>query len=192
MVSWTFALIYLPFPLFPLVTDSSRTSVPEYDGGDAISLKAVDDCRMRLDKVTRIFEDTETEAQDTAQMKTQMLSLKKLLIKELKTLWDLTTLERYLQKYMIPRGLRLRKLPTFIYDSDFLTKWNLILSDCSKSLMSLIVPQESQLLSDLRVEIKQVQDNVALYAGSKAFIQMDNKFKDNLAKLETNIMDTKQ
>lgn len=50
----------------------------------------------------------------------------------------------------------------------------------------------SIILSDLREEIKLVQDNVATYAGSQNFTQMDNKLKANLANLETNIMDIKQ
>ncbi|KAM4029807.1 uncharacterized protein ACNLHF_022317 [Anomaloglossus baeobatrachus] len=51
-----------------------------------------------------------------------MFQLEKLLSKEIKMWWDLTTIQSYLDKWMIPRGLRLKKLPTTNYSKQFSKK----------------------------------------------------------------------
>lgn len=63
-----------------------------------ISLMAVEDCHSRVDKFSRIFNSTETNMDDSVQLKMLMSQLEKLLTKEMKTWWDLTTLDNYIQK----------------------------------------------------------------------------------------------
>lgn len=96
-------------------------------------------------------------------------------MKELKVWCDSTTLDNYVNKNMIPRGLRIKKTPTSTYNEDFTTKWNLILSDCSIKLMQLIISPENVVLNEVRSEIKELQQNIMPYADTQAFIDMDTK-----------------
>lgn len=46
---------------------------------ELISLKVVEDCQFRVDKLSKIFNDPETETQDLVQLKIHMTHLEKLL-----------------------------------------------------------------------------------------------------------------
>lgn len=58
--------------------------------------------------------------------------------------------------------------------------------------MQLIVKQESVVLKDLHIEIKQVQADVVAYTHLKAFSDLDSRIKSIINKLESFIMETKQ
>lgn len=109
-----------------------------------------------------------------------MSHLEKLLVKELKVWYDLTTLENYVDKNMIPRGRRIRKIPSTVNDDDFTAKWNSILTNCSIKLIQLIISQEATVFNDVRSEIKDIQKNIIPFAEMELFIDMDNKLKTNI------------
>lgn len=104
--TWIVAGLYFVLP--QMATDISTSQASNVNGDDPISLKAVDDNRIRKDRMSQIFKDLETEAQDNVQLRVLMQRLEKLLTKELRTWCDPTTLKNDLAKEMIPRGLRIR------------------------------------------------------------------------------------
>lgn len=53
----------------------------------------------------------------------QMGDLEKHLKKETRIWWDFTILQVYIEKSMIPRGLRIKKIPTIVYSESLLDKW---------------------------------------------------------------------
>lgn len=96
------------------------------------------------------------------------------------------------RKYMIPRGLRLKKTPTTVYTDTFMCKWNEILSTCSLSLMDLIVTHEMTKLQSLETEIIKIQENVNVFADKDIFSTLHENVMRNVDKLETNIMQIKK
>ncbi|OCT71917.1 hypothetical protein XELAEV_18034894mg [Xenopus laevis] len=71
--------------------------------------------------------------------------LEKLTIKELKIWWDTISLEKFISKGMIPRGLRIRKYPAYeIKDDVLLKKWNDTLTNCLLKLMQLLDSGEQE------------------------------------------------
>lgn len=97
----------------------------------------------RASRAARLFELEEAApacVNDTGvgggnDLETIMKQLERLLSKELRTWWDYTTLNSYLEKEIIPRGLRMNKAATTIYSDVFTQEWNAILSSCSINLM---------------------------------------------------------
>lgn len=90
--------------------------------------------------------------------------LEKLLGKEMKIWWDFKTLQKYVEKQMVPRGLRIKKFPTVKYSEPFLEKWNTILMDCSLKLMKLIVSYKEKSLDEVTIKMKETQEkNPKLY-----------------------------
>lgn len=63
-------------------------------------------------------------------MKDDLRKLENFMHKELKVGWNHATLNTYLEKRMIPRGLLLKKNTTATYPPEFHTEWNDILSKC--------------------------------------------------------------
>lgn len=175
-----------------MATGVSENTHVDMQQAELSSLRTVDDCRLRLDKIARIFNNPDTDTNDIVQLKITMSKLENLLHKETKTWWDSSTLQQYLEKDMVPRGLRIKKHPTTLYGDDFADKWNCVLSDCSKKLMELIISFESAALTDIRKEIKILQAEVTPFAHYEAFLQMDTKLKENIANMETTIMEIKK
>lgn len=61
-----------------------------------------------------MFSESATSTQETVDMKIHMTNLEKFLAEEVRTWWDLSTLQKYIDKEMVPRGLRVRKFPTTV------------------------------------------------------------------------------
>lgn len=73
--------------------------------------------------MAEIFSDTIQNIQDSVDLKIYMSNLEKLLIQEMKTQWDLSTLRNYIEQEMIPRDLRIHKIPTTMYNKQFTRDW---------------------------------------------------------------------
>lgn len=80
--------------------------------------------------------------------------------RELKIWWNFTTLSSYLEKGMIPQGLRINKSTTFTQSKDFKDQWELILTECSLKLIKLIVQQEEKELEQVKMEIEELRENL--------------------------------
>lgn len=78
----------------------------------------------------------------------------------LRTWWNVTTLEMFLVFHMIPRGLRIRKNPTFAAPDEFIQQWNDVLSDCLFKLIQLLISYEHKKLQEIDVNIYATQTSV--------------------------------
>ncbi|XP_075187606.1 uncharacterized protein LOC142258938 [Anomaloglossus baeobatrachus] len=93
---------------------------------------------------------------------------------------------------MVPRGLRIRKTPTFIFNEDFHTEWNRILTTCSIELMNLIIREEEKKIKTLDVQIKEIQSYLNDNYDATDFQKLNEKFLTNIKKIEDNITQYKQ
>lgn len=157
-----------------------------------VSLKPIEDCTARVNMMTHMFSGSTQATQDLLDLKIQMTELEELLSKEMRLWWDLSTLKSYIDKTMIPRGLRLKKFPSIAYNDDFKQKWEQILSECSLNLIRLIITHEEETLLVIRTKITALQSDVKIHAETDTFNKLDNKMQENLNKLEKIITETKQ
>lgn len=70
---------------------------------------------------------------------------------------------------MVPRGLRLRKSPTTIFSESFMNEWYAILSNCSLSLMKLIMQQETIKMQALQEEISAARVELDKHKDAEGF-----------------------
>ncbi|XP_073442413.1 uncharacterized protein [Dendrobates tinctorius] len=88
----------------------------------------------------------------------QKNSYKFLLRKSLRIWWNKASLESYLAKNMIPRGLRVRIVPSFpVEDSLFRNRWEETCNICSRSLIELLIGINKKTLEGLENEIETVK-----------------------------------
>lgn len=70
--------------------------------------------------------------------------------------------------------------------------WNVILTDCSLSLMNLIhsgiFTQESLKIQELQQEIETLKNNIGDTVSNKDFVHINDKMLKNLDKLEILLM----
>lgn len=156
------------------------------------SMRNVEDCTGRLNQLSNIFTDDPTSNNANGNYRQDMNALEKLFLKEAKTWWDLSSLRSYIEKNMIPRGLRIKKMPTTLFDDAFMTKWNDILTDSSIRLMQLIVSYEETALVSIRKEIKDIQTSLQQHVGLTEIQEWDTKLKANISKLEMDIVAMKK
>ncbi|XP_056409872.1 uncharacterized protein LOC130335126 [Hyla sarda] len=118
--------------------------------------------------------------------------LENLMIKETKTWWDNKTLTTYLEKNIVPRGLRLKKRPIKTYSQGFITKWDSALLECSAKLMTYIVEEESLELASMQQEMEGLRTQLAMYKEHKDFASVEQAALEKLDSVENSIMDIKK
>lgn len=107
--------------------------------------------------------------------------------------WDKTTLTEYLSLRQIPRGLRIKKFPTFdLFNDDLKKRWTDALSFCSQTLMSLIIESKTKEIDRLQQEIHIIQQNLLPLKTLSQFADLDKKLDDKMTQLEKNIVSGKK
>lgn len=149
--------------------------------------------KARLDRLVALFDTTVMDVNTSTDLSTSMHMLEKLKNTEMRTWWDSNTLRMYIDRDMIPRGLRLKKLPTTIYSTDFSKEWNETLSKCSIDLIKLITRYEDVKLIEIKKEIETLQTTMdTKFASLAEYKDLITKMDNNLKKTETSIEETKK
>ncbi|OCT99700.1 hypothetical protein XELAEV_18005484mg [Xenopus laevis] len=116
---------------------------------------------------------------------TLSVTLERCLFREIRAWWDVATLEKYLQLKMVPRGLRIKKFPTFTTeDKEFTTKWNLILTDCSNNLIQLLIDYKKETLVKAKAEMEHTQSELLKVATEEKYLELDQALNLKLKKEE--------
>lgn len=116
-----------------------------------------------LSQIDSIFKHTtpvgETECGNITEMKN---TLKFLLKKRMRLWWNKASLEGYLLKGLIPRGLRVQVFPSFpVEDTPTRTRWEEACSTCSKSFMELLIGMNKKSIESLDVEINELKTKLS-------------------------------
>ncbi|KAM9330875.1 piwi-like protein 1 [Gastrophryne carolinensis] len=112
--------------------------------------------------------------------------------KELKTWWDLSSLTKYVQNAMIPRGLRIRKVPATIYSENFQKEWNTILTNASMDLMRLIITHEEEKLKEIQKNIVDLENSFKQFESIAHFEDNMDRLRKSLDTMEAQIMEIKR
>lgn len=155
------------------------------------SLKTMDNKEDRELKSTQVF--TIDQNADEESCSDLFWKLQKFLKKEMRLWWDIASLKQYLKDERIPRGLRIKKFPSFDVESEtFKKQWLEILNEASFKLMGLIVKHEQDSLEHLHGEISKTQDKLKQFKDTSEFVERDHKLNQVLNNLEDEITKTKR
>lgn len=125
---------------------------------DSMDLRARE--RTWLQQLDSVFKDDSTLGDLTARGRVSETqnSLKLLMHKRIKIWWNKAFLEKYLQRKLIPRGLRIQVFPSFPIDDDnFTTKWEETCTNGSVKFMELLIGHNKRSLEALDIEIESLQ-----------------------------------
>ncbi|XP_075208128.1 uncharacterized protein LOC142313026 [Anomaloglossus baeobatrachus] len=153
------------------------------------------DNEERRKKLESIFSDNIVDTPDFSlgSEKTYTFwDLEKAFTQRLRTWWDSATLKKYIEKSIIPHGLRIKKFPTFIFHQDFQTEWNNILTTCSLNLMNLIIKEEEERLKSFDTQINEIQDFLNKNYDAVDYKKLHDKFLINIHRIEDNLIQYKQ
>ena len=72
------------------------------------------------------------------------------------------TLSDYWRQEIIPRGLRIKKFPSFVSDNaDFKRKWEAILNKCSLDLILLLIEEAKTQRSQVQAQMDEIRQTIA-------------------------------
>lgn len=112
--------------------------------------------------------------------------------KEIRSFWDINTLTEYGRLQQIPRGLRIKKFPTFdLHNDKYKTEWTNALSDCSFKLIQIIIDSRTEELTQLRDDISVIQQSLTPLQQHKDFTGLDTRLNKNLDRLEKSVISGK-
>lgn len=107
--------------------------------------------------------------------------------------WDTASLGEFLKENRVPRGLRIKKFPSFeVQDLDFRAQWTNILGEASKGLMRLLVKFKETRLESLRMEIVSTQQDLDKLRHLPDFESREEWLINTLDTLEDEITQTKR
>lgn len=132
-----------------------------------------------------IVADTLLNSESVAQhldFKKMYNDLKKQSEKELKLHLHMVTLSDYWRENMIPRGLRIKKFPSFGYeDTDFKQKWEAILNKCSLDLILLLIEEAKKQKIETQNQITRIKEEIAIK--EQEYLQFEEKLRVDLEAL---------
>ncbi|XP_069618219.1 uncharacterized protein [Ranitomeya imitator] len=118
-----------------------------------------------LSQISTIFGDNSDKTNDIVNSpdncEADRQQLKDLLFKRMKTWWNSKTLEQYLQRRFIPRGLRVQVFPSFVVeDLTIVKKWEEACQSCSKTFLELLISLDQKKLEVIESQIRIIQDKL--------------------------------
>ncbi|OCT82232.1 hypothetical protein XELAEV_18024748mg [Xenopus laevis] len=101
--------------------------------------------------------------------------------------------KNYIKAKMVPRGLRLKKSPSFNLKKsggqEFLDKWNLILSDCSLNLM---IDENTKNITKINKQVQEEKRKLEEKKEDKQFSDLNDRIKSELTKIQQEIKTRKK
>ncbi|XP_069597226.1 uncharacterized protein [Ranitomeya imitator] len=121
----------------------------------------------------------------------QVTTLQNMVVKRTKLWWNCTFLDNYMVRKMIPRGLRVRVIPTFpVEDAGLVAGWEEACNNCSYQLMKLLSEYNKGLVAQLDVSIKTTEDELKS-SGTVEQVDLANKqIEKTLENVVKKIQDT--
>ncbi|KAM4039018.1 uncharacterized protein ACNLHF_017336 [Anomaloglossus baeobatrachus] len=117
---------------------------------------------------------------------------KDLLRRRTRAWWNKAFLEKYLERGLIPRGLRVRVVPSCsIDDVSFKREWEALASTCSNGFMKLLSQLNSTLLSDMETEMEKLQSCIYRQLTTEQKAKFEDEIKLLVLKWEKEVKDVK-
>ncbi|CAJ0960772.1 unnamed protein product [Ranitomeya imitator] len=138
-----------------------------------------------------LFGEKSGSSTEAGEVKDLKANIKNLLKKRTKVWWNKVSLETYLQRYIIPRGLRIQIYPTAECDPLFTNKWEDTLSKCSRTLLELLIGADKKKLEHVEGEIDALKSKIQTSLTADECSQFDKEVETELAKWEKEIQSQK-
>lgn len=135
-----------------------------------------------------LFNESPMRSHDAKKL---FMDLKKASEKDLKLQLHMTTLSDYWRERMIPRGLRIKKFPSFgADDKEFRNKWEAILNKCSLDLMLLLIEEAKKQQIQTQKDITALKEEISVQFQDQQ-IPFEEEINDGLAKLKRELKQAK-
>ncbi|XP_077130999.1 uncharacterized protein LOC143808979 [Ranitomeya variabilis] len=112
--------------------------------------------------------------------------------KKTKTWWNKTTLENYVARDIVPRGLRVQVYPSFdLEDSELISRWKKAAITCSMEFMKIIIDKNTLCMNMLDKEIDELHRELKKQLAADKMESFIQTIEKEIDKKETEISDLK-
>ncbi|KAM4012119.1 uncharacterized protein ACNLHF_005295 [Anomaloglossus baeobatrachus] len=145
-------------------------------------------------QLNKVF-DTEGELDNTTDSRSHRElcnQLKLLYNRRMRLWWNKAFMQRYVDRDLIPRGLRVQVFPSFnVTDVDFKRDWEDAASACSKSFMLLLIKNNEASLRDLDGDIATLLDRLPKELTPSELSSFNETMDKEFTKWEKELVSTK-
>ncbi|XP_075188782.1 uncharacterized protein LOC142279151 [Anomaloglossus baeobatrachus] len=108
--------------------------------------------------------------------------------KRMKLWWNRAFLTKYLERDMVPRGLRIKVFPSFaIEDEEFRSKWETLAQTCSKGFLTLLCDHNSSSLTLIESELETLDKTITEKCDVTVITRFNLEMEKELEKWEKEI-----
>ncbi|CAH2251882.1 Hypothetical predicted protein, partial [Pelobates cultripes] len=143
--------------------------------------------------------DTPTLIQNTQNqtnsynIKDYQYKLTKAMNQEVRIIWEVATLEKYLKEKITPRGLRYNKYPTFDKgEEEFIEEWQEMLENFAFTTMRMIIKRRKITLSKLDKDINETQNLLINHTSPEEYETITKNIQKQIEKTETETIQIKK
>lgn len=140
----------------------------------------------------QVFQATH-EPLERPSINTQFKQLRNVLNKQLRMWWDITTLEQYVSKSMVPQRLRWDMKIYEGYETDESEVfWKTFFNQCGLSLLEKLIERKKLRLQELDIEVQTLKGEMGSLEADPQFLSLSEDTKQKLAKDDLEIQQRKQ
>ncbi|KAM4043688.1 uncharacterized protein ACNLHF_013939 [Anomaloglossus baeobatrachus] len=146
---------------------------------------------LELDRAFKDGSNTTPEGVDDG-IKERIFKYKGILRKRTRMWWNKSFLEKYLEKDLIPRGLRIQIFPSYgVEDPEFKKEWELLSGTCSRGYMKLLIKSNIQSLKEYEQEMEELQASISRELPHESFSALEDELKQLVEKWDKEVRDLK-
>ncbi|XP_053571826.1 protein FAM133-like [Bombina bombina] len=160
--------------------------------GESGNLATFFDIQNRKQFFDTIFSSSANTTCD-GDLKQLFNTLEKLLMSDLRSMWDVVKLTHYIDVKRIPRGLRIKKYPNYdLEDSDLQDEWNTALNECSLKLLGVLVKSKEKKRNNLKDKILTTKADLKTRKTEKQYAELKSQMKEKIKKADAEIAEKKK
>lgn len=120
------------------------------------------------------------------------MDFKRLCEKDIRLQWHIITLSDYWREQRIPRGLRIKKFPSFgLENVVFREKWEAILNKCSFDLILLIIEQTKKEKENVQARMNELKTQMTQASNASQQSSFEDELKTSLEKFTMELKEYK-
>ncbi|XP_073423441.1 uncharacterized protein [Dendrobates tinctorius] len=118
-------------------------------------------------------------------------SIKQLLSKRTRLWWNMRFLENYITKQLIPRGLRIKIIPSYpVDDENFIKTWEELCNDTSRKFMEMLIDSNKKTLIELDRHLDELLKQAKSDLSAEQFQEMNGSMDKFVETIVKNIQET--
>lgn len=147
-----------------------------------------------VQEASKVFSDSDLEGgpDQAPNLQSTFKDLHNAYRNNIKSWWEVQSLENYIKAEIVPKGLRLRLIPAARSRSaTLLLQWEKELTNSSLRLMNILLTEEKNTLEHTSIKLKELIELALKFKGDPEFVRRELILQNNIEKYQGSLKDRK-